>query len=358
MLAVGTLVLAPLLNLTVNSLESVQRETDVTYENYAAMAGINDGLWQLKAGSAQLPAVGENWTYSLPDTNGKTVEVVIGHLDEAVWSLTSTAAGSDGHSMEMSCQLRETGFPDNAFSSASISIERGCVINGNVQYDSANGTLSNKGTVNGEIIDQGLAWPSMEDVEAYYNDQIQGAPVYHGDLVINLTSDTLTNPYPLGPIYVDGALFITTSSGGAVRLDGLVYAKNRIALSPSVTVYMNNQTFFSDGLDGLGIALGSNNFFSGNGCLVARNQIPFVPLCDPDSYLVVWSLKSWAMLYSPGAVTGAFLAGEATTPGYIYTARQSNLTFAMPPAGLSLPPLPNASGGAILTISGWESVEQ
>ena len=358
MLAIGSLVITPLLNLTETALRSGISEEGRMYEHYAANAGTSDGLLKIVTDNPNIPPVGENWSYSIADTNGRTVEVIISTIDQSNMKITSTATSNDGHNTEINCYLNAQSFPPNAITSTSITIGQNAVINGDIQWDSTLGTLTSRGTVNGNIIDAPIDWPSMEEVEAHYNNLIQGAPVYSGDLFIDIGPETISDPYSLGPIYVDGALYISAPSGGAISLDGLVYAKNRIAISsPNVDIYLNNNTFFSNGLDGLGFSSTTNDVYYGNGSIVARNQIVFSSDTDPESHLIVWSLKGWIVLNSPYEVTCGLYCGEFDTPGQITTGRNTVLTYSMPPANMSFPPLPSGSD-LIFRIVGWESTSQ
>jgi len=69
MLAIGSLVITPLLNLTETALRSGISEEGRMYEHYAANAGTSDGLLKIVTDNPNIPPVGENWSYSIADTN-------------------------------------------------------------------------------------------------------------------------------------------------------------------------------------------------------------------------------------------------------------------------------------------------
>lgn len=332
MLALGSLVIHPLMNLTMDSLKTGKTEENRLYEHYAANAGISDGLWQLVAESAGLPAVGANWTYNIPDTNGRAVSVTISHSENTTWVIESIATSSDGHSTKLVSHLQEMIIPPNAISSPSITIKNGGIVNGDIQYDSsANGTLSNQGTINGDIIDAPVNWPTIEAVSAYYLAQVQSAPTHEGNLFLSLGSETLADPYSLGPIYINGNLKINSIVGGAVRFDGTVYVEGNVSVGPNIHVYFNNNTVFHDGQ----FSLGAGASIYENGCIVGRNLIFIQPGYCRDAYLVMWSVEQYINLKPTDDLTGAAFASDEVT----LETPSAPFTWAVPPPGLPLPPI-------------------
>ena len=80
-------------------------------EHYAANAGIMDGIREIITDNPQLPAVGANWTYGIPDTNNKDVDVTISTLSQSNWRIDSTARGISGHSTILECYASLASIP-------------------------------------------------------------------------------------------------------------------------------------------------------------------------------------------------------------------------------------------------------
>jgi len=345
MLAIGSLVITPLLNLTETALRSGISEEGRMYEHYAANAGTSDGLLKIVTDNPNIPPVGENWSYSIADTNGRTVEVIISTIDQSNMKITSTATSNNGESTEINCYVEKMTYLPNAITSTHVVINKDGVVNGNVQYDSSLGTITNGGTINGEIIDAPVSWPTTEEVDAFYLDQVDGAPTIEGNLTLNLGSETLLDPYSLGPIFINGNLSITRGPA-AVRLDGTVYVNGTVSINRDVNVYMNNNTIFSK--SSLWISGDAKVYESG--CIVSIPQITFYPDVDPDGCAIIWSVGSQIDVGSAGKT----VYGAAYSPTQITIANSSILTYKEFPPEMSIPPLPGKS----FKIVGWESTSQ
>ena len=79
-LAIGALIIAPLLSQASTSLIGSRTYNTVIKETYAADAGVEHGVWRLVNNglAATLPNVGNNTTYSLPNTvNGVTPSITV-----------------------------------------------------------------------------------------------------------------------------------------------------------------------------------------------------------------------------------------------------------------------------------------
>jgi len=342
MLALGSLIVTPLLNLTETSLRSGINEEDRMYEHYAANAGISDGLRNIVTDAPQLPAAGDNWSYSINSTNDRTVDVIIGTIDDSNWKVTSTATSDNGRSTELNCWVEEKSCLPNAITTTSITINNAAVVNGNVQWDSELGTWTNRGTINGQIIDKAVAWPTTEEVEGFYLEQVEGAPTHEGDLTLVLGPETLTNPYSLGPIYINGSLGISIGPA-AVRLDGTVYVNGSVSINRDVNLYMNNNTIFSEG----NFAISPNANIYESGCIVCIPILSFDANTDPDSRVLFSSVAGEANI----GYAGKTIYGAAYSPDRVSVARDSTLTYMECPPEVSIPPLPGRS----FKIVRWES---
>lgn len=351
MLAIGSLIVVPLLNLAETALKSGIREESRMYEHYAADAGISDGLLQMIVDNPALPAIGENWGYDIADTNTRTVTVDIFRIDQTTWTITSTATGVSGNSTTLISSVEKQAYLPNAITSASVTVEGGSTINGNVQFDSTSGTLTQIGTINGEIIDRPLEFPTIAEVTAFYLDAVQGAPEYAGNMNLSLEPATLGDPYSLGPIRILGNLNIQAGSAGAVRFDGIVYVEGNVTLGTNVRVYLNSNTVFTTGTAGLTLWSGSSLYDAG--CIVARNSVTVTSNTQLADCLLVWSLMGNVNLTVSGGYHGTVYCGESTIPGEVVTEQGTTITWAEPPPML-LPPVPTR----IFRIFCWESSNQ
>jgi len=341
MLAIGSLVVVPLLNLTETALRSGIREESRMYEHYAANAGIMDGIREIITDDPQLPAVGDNWTYSIPDTNNRSVNVIISTISQSNWKISSTATSGSGDCTELNCYAKLMSIPPNAITAGKVTIDQNAIINGNVQWE--NIPFKNKGTINGEIINKAASWLAIEDVSAFYLERVQDAPTHEGHLDLNLGPETLTDPYSLGPIYINGNLNIYSNPEGAVKLDGDVYVEGQVYIAPNITTYMNDFTIFTNS----SFTINQNSaVVSDHGCIVAKLGITLYPSFDPNSYIVIWSVQGSTNLWTPSELNGVVLTYTA-----VWVGGGTTITWSEPPPGLSLPPFG-------LKIIGWESKSQ
>ncbi|MFC1961690.1 hypothetical protein ACFLWN_01385 [Chloroflexota bacterium] len=349
MLAIGSLIVVPLLNLTATALRAGTREERQMYEHYAANAGIMDCIRKIIIDDPHIPPHGEGWSYdySIPDTNNRSVDVIISTIDQNNWKITSTAISGNGGSTELECYIEKKSYLPNAVTSTSVIVNNDGTVNGNVQWNSVKGTLTNPGIINGEIIDSAVEWPTIEEVEAFYLDQVDGAPIYEGNLTLSLGPETLADPYSLGPIYINGNLVIGNGPS-AVRLDGLVYVNGSVSINREVNAYMNNNTIFSQST----FWASPNAKVYEYGCIVSIPIITFYPDMDRDSCVILWTVDDQNTLDVGSA--GKTIYGAAYSPYMVTVARASTLTYTEFPPDMSIPPLP----GGTFRIVGWESTSQ
>ncbi len=187
----------------------------------------------------------------------------------------------------------------------------------------------------------------MEEVSAFYLGLVQGQPTYEGNLILNLTPSTIGNPYPLGPIRINGNLSINAAANGAFKLNGNVYVTGNVTIN-NVRYYQNNNALYADGTGGIAIQTGASIYDSG--CIVAAYNISSTPTVMSGSYSVVWSLKGSVFSNTNGERIGMLYSGELNTAGLVTLASGKVFTYVEPPADLVLPPLP----GKVFRIVGWE----
>ena len=351
MLALGSLIVVPLLNLTETTLRSGMRDESRMYEHYAANAGIMDGIRKIITDDPNIPTYGANWShsYSIPDTNDRAVNVIISTIDQSNCKITSTATSGSGLSTELNCWVEKLSLPPNALTSESIWLKSSSTVNGNIQYNSDNGTLTLDGILNGDVIDEAINWPTLEEVQNYYLEELDGAPTHPGNLILNLDSSTLANPYSLGPIHINGYLIINgPPSGAAVRFDGTVYVDGYIFVGRDVTVYLNDNTIFANTIK---LEIVQDTILIGNGCFIAAPYVSISSETVSGATIIMWSINSYAALAQTGNLKGSALARTQITlePG-------AEMTWQPPPSGLPIPPFDFSSRQ--FRISGWESTTQ
>ncbi|MFC1870106.1 hypothetical protein ACFLYE_02410 [Chloroflexota bacterium] len=351
MLALGSLIIYPLLTLTHTSVNAGQREENRMYEHYAANAGIMDGIRAVITDDPHLPPHGENWThsYSISDTNGRAVNVALSTIDQNNWKISSTATSDDGRSSELNCWVENYTLPPNALTSESLWLKSSSTVNGNIQYNSDNGTLTLDGTLNGDIKDEAINWPTLEESQNYYLTELDGAPTYPGNLILNLDSATLENPYSLGPIHINGYLLINAMpQGGAVRFDGTVYVDGYVYIGRDVVLDLNNNTIFANDIK---LQIVEDTTVIGNGCFIAAPYVSLASSRAEDANLIIWSINSYVALPQGGNIYGSALARTQITlePG-------TTMTWQRPPSGFLRPPFDFSSRQ--FYIVGWESNQE
>jgi len=130
----GTLIVTPLLSHMSTGLKT---QKDV-YEKrmaelYAADAGVEDAIWQLKFGGLLVPSGG---TVNLPEStvNDKTVNVAIQDMGQLVYKITSVASSNEISSTTLEVYIKDFNFAgllDNAVTSLNtITLKPGTVITG------------------------------------------------------------------------------------------------------------------------------------------------------------------------------------------------------------------------------------
>jgi hypothetical protein len=231
MLALGGLLVVPMLSFMTTNLNANRQIDRKNLELYAADAGVEQILWNIQYNQYdptdnptgfKLPKSGDPPTsVSVPDINGRTVTVQISKETGQPYQITSKAESPDAHYTTVECFLNATGafsFFDNAITSANdVIIKPGTVVTGDVVYGDA---LDNKGTINGdEIYDPDLAdkWPSAAYLSSYYYDQVDDlSPYPYSQITI---SGGRTNPTTIPRLYRNGSLELKGSGWARLGVD-------------------------------------------------------------------------------------------------------------------------------------------
>ncbi len=356
LLVLGSLIITPLLAYMSSGLIVGQMHVRMTHEAYAADAGVEDAVWQIKTGAAEVPGLGgDPWAYDIADANEKVVNVTIENVsvdeeDAPTYKITSVATSDTGQSttVESYVSMGGGGIAEALVSNNTITINRDSAINGGVyaladitmyqgaeifgDVSTATGEISG-GTVHGAINEgvEPLDWPTEVDTQQY---QDEASVNYHdGDYDVVQGPNTIT----LGPLYVTGDLHI--GKYNTILLEGTVYVQG-----------------------GLKIDRDSNLIGSGN--LICEQDLELNQMLssDPSDFIFIMStsgsiaihqeIDSRALIYSPfGAVTvdqDANLTGSIIANNDIYLNKYFNVTYD-PNIDVDIE-LPGGGGGGALVI--------
>jgi len=309
LMLIGGILIPPCLGFAVVSLKASQSGEQVLKGRYAADSGVEAAMCQISQNDTA-PSVPD---YSLNDRN---VSVTIQDKGGGFYKIISTATSDTGGNATIECYvLNIAGF--NFFDSAitsngNVTIQPGNNITGNV---TANGTVDNKGYVNGTVnASATINWPSEEQLSAYYWDYVEDLTPYSDDSI-----DIDTDPI-IGPLYRDGTLDIYNggSAGENAALNGMVYVTDdpsteydlNIGKTPhDFTLNLSNQTIYCEGA----IYMGGKCTISGSGCIIAVGDVYFEPNIaagSEDAFVFLMSVEGTVSLYPGGDFYGA-IAGDA-----------------------------------------------
>lgn len=329
LLGLGGVIMTPVLSYMSTGAKATQVYEDKSFELYAADAGVEDAIWQIRNGTANVPALGNSVLYSLGETlNGQTGSVTIYNIDDTTYKITSTATGSGGGttSVESYVDTETVSYLDNAItSSGNVTLKNGVTVEGDVFYG---GSLTDGGaTVNPEPTHTNVDVPDSDEVDLFYKNQVIGLSPDYG-LTIDVDSGIESSPVLVGPLYVIGNLTITGS--GWLRLNGTVYVTGNIEVKNSCTIEMNDNTIFTRG----DIDLKNGCTFIGSGCIIAIGKIDFRTNndTDPDGFIFVMSLEDNVILHNADTFTGA-LGGNVE----VELKNGCSLNNPDPPESLNLP---------------------
>jgi len=346
-----------------------------TAEIYAADAGVEDAIWKIQNGETPVcPANPEESHYSITDVNGKNVTVYIEYdVDVGMYKITSVATtdsdGDGGIAAIDSATAVESyvSFSYMDFSSLldhaivsynTIDIQPNNYVDGDVWLpDEDNLEISDPADITGEVKDEEdveLIWPTVEQLSAYYYDDVEGTYDPGPSVDVKYTQT-------IGPCYREGSLAVdNTGEPGTLVLDGTVYVSDDVTFaqagSHDYTVDLNGHTIFAGG----SIDFPSNVSISGSGCIIAVGDIDFQPSITGggDDFVLVMSITGETYFHPSGDFTGC-VAGNTHVqlqPGCTInwiSSEGKGLDF---PMGVGdddeLPPL------AGVNIESWQIIQQ
>ncbi|MFC1875300.1 hypothetical protein ACFLY3_04055 [Chloroflexota bacterium] len=351
LLGVGGIMLAPLLGFMGTGLKAGQVYEVKVDEFYAADAGVEDAIWNIQNGGAELVVMapdgwpvttleglppyiydsgdpenpfqdnGSGTYYDIAPVNGNSVRIKIEHNAETggtAYKVISTATGADGSDTEIEAWVTTTygdyhNIMDNAITSPNdVGIAPGVNIVGDVQY---NGDIDNKGDVDGEIYDDEILWwPTQPEISMYYWEDLHDnydwdteVTKYDVDTEINIPSGTTEeDPFVIGPMWVDGDLILKGS--GYIKLGGTIFITGDFDSNPTpgINIQLDLQTIYSEG----SIFFNPGITSTGSGCLVAVYDLTYQPQISGDDFVFLMSLQGVVTLQPGGDFYGS-IAGDS-----------------------------------------------
>ena len=316
LLMLGAIILTPLLVFMSTGVKAGQVYESKLQEFYAADAGVEDAIWEIKDGNLSVPV----YSYSLDEkVNDRNVTITINDTGTGIYLINSTATSGDGGSTTIECYVLNIPSFLNLFDNAITS----------------NGTVCVKGDVNGSVVaadctPQGegcnttncttnttINWPSELQLSTYYRKQVKDLTSYEGDIDID-GSDTF-----IPRLYKDGTLDIYNGKNtpATATLNGTVYVTNDpspsteydlqigVKVPKNFTLNLNDQTIFCEG----GIKVTDACNITGSGCIIAVGDVYFAPKGDVGGlgdFVFLMSIEGSVTLQPGGDFYGS-VAGNA-----------------------------------------------
>jgi len=332
LLVVGGLIMAPLLAYMSTGLIAGEVYERGTAELYAADAGVEDALWQLKEADPDIPTTpGQSLNYTLNSAvNNKTIEVTIdmisGTKGAGLYKITSTATSTGGSNTTIESYISTNPlYWDHAITSTGdITLQPNSEVYGDVM-----GNVTGSGTVYGNITDpyDSDEWPFTEDFRAFYWPQVENATLPYEPC----PKDTLdvSDNSTFGPGFHDGNLFIENNGGVdniTATLTGTVYirgddAQLYLGAGGNEPFYLdlNYQTIYVEGCDydldssKNALYIGGKVHIKGSGAIIAEGNIyaqPNMEAATEDDFIFLLSLYGGVQLQPNGTLYGTVAAQE------------------------------------------------
>jgi len=222
MLALGGLLVVPTLSFMTTNLTANRQIDRKNLELYAADAGVEDALWNMKYGTE--PQGGwAGWSHQF-ELNDRTVNVSISKPSGQPYLITSIATGTDGHSTTIECYIDMEAdlswFFDSAITAGDdVIIKPGTEVVGDVTYG-GDITYKDRDQIDGELIpnpDLQDNWPSAESLSSYYYSQVDDlTPFASSQITI---SGGRESPTSIPRLYRDGSLLLKGGGWGRLGVD-------------------------------------------------------------------------------------------------------------------------------------------
>ena len=359
-LVVGGLVLTPLLGLMSTGLIAGGVYERTMYEYYAADAGVEDAIWKIQNKVdevAGLTMCYPDYSYSVPDLNGKSVDVTITWVNNMTYKVESIATG-DGSDTEIEAYITITPIYDDYSGIIDNVITSQCdyTLQGPTQVDPP------EGEEHGPEGDYPGDWPTAEVLSEVYWEDVKDEFPYYFDIL-----DVEDYAGGIGPFYRDGPLAIknTGTAGLTLQLNGTVYITGDTLIGATDHAFnldLNGCTIFVESDSGAApeddpcnppndyaLKIGTKCTLTGSGCIIVVGGIEFQPNLNfsEGDFVFVLSLRGKTYMQPNGDFYGA-LAGSAEVN------IQNGDAYWVDPAGTELDFPTIAETDRLCSIASWE----
>jgi len=283
LLALGSLLVVPILNLASTSLNYHQVIERNTLETYAADSGVEYALCELGNNPGQYEGELLQETFIV---NDRTVNVTAEYLGSNIFKITSTATTDSNSSTTIESYVKITGgtFENSITATSGDLFLEDSSVDGDI-YAGGSVTLKNS-QVTGTITEYGTLEFPLLDIEPYKQEALSGGTI-EGNLVLG------TGTHNLGPKYITGYLKI--HEGATVTMGGTVYVEGLEKTGANLTIHIEAEA----SLTGMG------NFIAQDGDIkieIARfdlENIPLVAVLNGDIQKGEQCEYIKALLYAP-----------------------------------------------------------
>jgi hypothetical protein len=315
LLLISGLIIASLLSFMGTGLIVGEVHERRTAELYAADAGVEDAVWEIRRGIVPALRLGRSTNYTIPNVNNKTVAVTItlvrNETGRRTYRVTSIATtGNKSHTTvvaHVNATLRH--LFDNAITSqGNMIIQPGSTVIGDVQHG---GNLTNQGTINGtETPGKFPNWPNATALSNHFLSQVQGAPDPGSPIDIGGQTINLPRSHRRGHLDIQN----TGGANGTLVLNGTLYVDGNLDFKQpgsegAYTINLNGQTIFVTGT----ITFPAHRVsISGSGAIIAIGDITFQPAMQSreGDFVFVMSVQGMVRFQPRGTFYGS-LAGHA-----------------------------------------------
>lgn len=347
-LVVLGLISGPLLSYMVSGLRAGHVLETGAAELYGGDAGVMDAMWKIQNNMG--PCSGSpTLHYTISDVNGKEVDVTITYMAGPIYEVQSTATSS-GSKTKVTAYIVGTPVSGNFSGITDHVITSLGAINtyGQVNISPTTGNHSPQAYYSG-------AWPTPEELCAWYAYDVKDAPHYYSDTTIDLNGVDQS----IGPLYVGGKLTIVNSSNtpATLSLNGTVYVTGDTLIGTtgkSFTLNLNGHTIFVASTSSkYALQIGGKCTMEGSGAVIAVGGIYFAPsgnIGSPAGPVLALSVLGSTLLQPSGTFYGT-VAGNVTVD--VKSGSQQTLIY--PNGGFGIINFPGCTTGRfVYSIVSWE----
>ena len=239
MLAVGSIILAPLIGLVTTSL-NVGRHTEIQVDDYyAADAGVETAIWYIRQETPDFSKVPENvddvTTFQVPGVNGQTMDVKVTRTKLREFKVESTINPNGTKVIAYVVQGNLDIFDAALASTGDITLKKNATVDGPIFLGGSLKTSDpfyHDATLD-SIGDTTLTFPSENDNNEFalgFKIEAQGGGTHVGDLIIDDSNRIFS-----GPLYITGNLTtekdLNTTNGNPIVLNGTIYVEGTIHIN-------------------------------------------------------------------------------------------------------------------------------